>query len=252
MEDKRPSFEEACKFVSMLHFKSKFPFDQIERKLRNAGIPIYLFGEDHTKSKYTSSCSIPTGKFCLLICVKRCRELALCEAEPGCHDVDVNLERLKSTMFAQMASTSAFVERQVKAMCTDEYNAAIQHCYAKSLCNEFRSYFLSHPEEAAICAAKNIRISEMEPKVLQDMTFLHAPTKTEESSPADTTMEEEDDDAFVEREINRMCQDSYDKDACQYYSREVCTKFRRYFLTHPEEALICARKNIQIKEKASM
>jgi hypothetical protein len=83
----------------------------------------------------------------------------------------------------------------------------------------------------------------VEPKILEGMNFPHASTKDTETA---TAIEEEEDDAFVEMEITHMCKDSYDGDAVRVFSPAVCTKFRRFFLTHPEESMVCCRKNIQI------
>ncbi len=56
-----------------------------------------MFGEEPEKSKFSKGLNFGKNVYALMISVKRCRKFALPDAESGCHDVNINLIRLKNT-----------------------------------------------------------------------------------------------------------------------------------------------------------
>ena len=154
-----PTFEEACALVSKLYCEKTMSFDVIEAQFRKSQIPIYLFGEVPQLSQYTKNCCVEDGKqYTLHIGVRRSRAIAAQYVESGCHDVELNMQRLKSTGMpigdSEKNNLEEFFARQVALMCSDGYNTLINHCYVKTVYNLFMKYLDSHREEQNIIQAK--------------------------------------------------------------------------------------------------
>lgn len=92
--------------IKLMQFMKKFPDmspDKIEVKLRKLDLPLFLFAEDPKRSIYTHGVQkdIKGNKtpFLLSLSTKSTREICLPDFESGCHDPQINLDRLKNAGF---------------------------------------------------------------------------------------------------------------------------------------------------------
>ncbi len=162
-----PSFEDACAFVGKLHIEQNMTFYDMERKFRKVGISIYLFGEEPQKSKFTKGLNFGDNVYALMISVKRCRDFALKDAESGCHDVHINLTRLKNTKMTLVDNMESkieienFVASQVDLWCSTSKMEAhyVPHIYAA-----FETYLRANPSKQQILNEKHFVLREMNPE----------------------------------------------------------------------------------------
>src|SRR5829696_1393187 len=116
-----PSLQEASLMVQEQYMNGK-SFDEIEKQLRSQNSFIFLFGEDPEKSNCLKGCDIHNDlPFVLRISIRTSRDIACkMDIESGCHDVNVNLQRLKQTGFVVMkneADPKEFAAKEVTRLC---------------------------------------------------------------------------------------------------------------------------------------
>ncbi len=171
---KLPSFIDATAMVYKLHVEEKLPFNEIEKRLRQLKLPIYLFGEETDKSLYTKCYSTRPGEFALMIAVKRCRRDALLVADPGCHDERTNMQRLRTTtsVFAGGSTEDLLniVQKRIKFICSDAYTPVNEE-YIPQVFEIFQSYLAVNPEEAAVLASKKVVIKQIDAETVAKMTL---------------------------------------------------------------------------------